>query len=63
MMKQHPLYLIYSLAVLGLVGTANYQGWGLTSANEVKGVPKSVRDNPGAYRAHYRAVPRYFGGK
>jgi hypothetical protein len=63
MIKLHPLYLVYSLAVLGLVGTANYQGWGLTSADEVKGVPKSVRDNPGAYRAHYRAVPRYFGGK
>jgi hypothetical protein len=57
------LYLMYGLALLGLVTAAEYRGWSLTSVNEVKNVPKSIRDNPGAYRAHYSFFPRYFGGK
>ena len=59
----HPFYLAYGLILLGLVGVAEYQGWSLSSANEVKNVPKSVRDNPGAYRSHYGFYPRYVGGK
>ncbi len=60
---RHPLYLLYGVALLGLVGLAEYRGWSFTSVNEVKNVPKTVRDNPGAYRSHYRYFPRYFGGK
>ncbi len=60
---RHPLYLLYGVALLGLVGRAEYRGWSFTSVNEVKNVPKTVRDNPGAYRSHYRYFPRYFGGK
>jgi len=63
MMKQHPLYLLYGLLVMGAAGVTNFLGWGTTPADEVKDVPKSVRDNPGAYRSHYRSIPRYFGGK
>ncbi len=60
---RHPFYLLYGLALLGLVTMAEYRGWSLTSVNEMKDVPKSIRDNPGAYRAHYAFYPRYFGGK
>jgi hypothetical protein len=49
--------------LLGLVGTAEYRGWSLASVNEVKNVPRTVRDNPGAYRSHYAFLPRYIGGK
>ncbi len=60
---RHPLYLLYGVLLLALVGVAEYRGWSFLSVNEVKNVPKSVRDNPGAYRAHYSHYPRYFGGK
>jgi len=62
-MRQHPFYLTYGLIVLSLVGLAQYRGWSLLSVNEVKNVPRTVRDNPGAYRSHYRGFPGYFGGK
>ena len=59
----HPIYLAYGLLLLGLTGLAEYRGWSLHSVNEVKNVPKSVRDNPGAYRSIYSGSPRYIGGK
>jgi hypothetical protein len=62
-MIKHPFYLAYGVLVLGLVGLAEYRGWSLLSVNEVKDVPKSVRDNPGAYRSHYVFFPRVFRGK
>ncbi len=60
---KHPLYLAYGLALLGLTGLAEYRGWSLLRVNEVKDVPKSVRDNPGAYRSHYGYIPGFFRGK
>jgi hypothetical protein len=62
-MMKHPLYMIYGLLVLGWVGYAEYRGWSLDRVNQVKNVPKSVRDNPGAYRSIYAGYPRYIGGK
>jgi hypothetical protein len=56
-------YLVYGSLLLALTGMWQYRGWSVTPATEVKGVPKSVRDNPGSYRSHYGYVPRYFGGK
>jgi hypothetical protein len=56
-------YLLYSAAVLGLLGVADYRGWSLTGATRVDNVPRSIRDNPGAYRPVYGGVPRYPGGK
>ena len=56
-------YLLYSVAVLGLLGVADYRGWGLTRATRVDNVPRSIRDNPGAYRPIYGGIPRYPGGK
>ena len=60
---RHPLYVLYAMMMLGLAGTAEYRGWSLLSVDEVKNVPKSVRDNPGAYRSHYASYSRYLGGK
>lgn len=62
-MIRHPVYLIYGLLLLGLTGFAQYRGWSLQRVNEVKHVPKSVRNNPGAYRPIYAGSPRYSGGK
>ncbi|HUJ23645.1 MAG TPA: hypothetical protein VLX58_19060 [Bryobacteraceae bacterium] len=60
---RHPLYSIYGLLILAFVTFAEYGGWSLTRVNEVKNIPKTVRDNPGAYRSHYAGYYRYFGGK
>jgi hypothetical protein len=57
------LYLAYGFLVLGLVGTAQYRGWSMDTMNEVKNVPKSIRDNPGAYRGIYSSYHHYTGGK
>ena len=60
---RHPFYLVYCLALLGATTLAEYRGWSLTSVNEMKDVPKSVRDNPGAYRTSYGYYSRHVGGK
>lgn len=62
-MFRYPGYLIYGMLLLTGVTFAEYRGWSLTSVNQVKDVPKTVRDNPGAYRSHYAFYPRYVGGK
>ena len=58
-----PLYFLYAMLVMGLGGFAQYRGWSFLNINEVRNVPKTVRDNPGAYRSHYAGYYRYFGGK
>jgi hypothetical protein len=55
--------MIYSSLVAGGLFFSGLTGWSYGSYDEVKGVPKSVRDNPGAYRSHYAGSARYFGGK
>jgi hypothetical protein len=62
-MKHPSLYLGFGLVLLSLVGLAEYRGWSWLSVNEVKNIPRSVRDNPGAYRAHYSYYARHVGGK
>ena len=56
-MRSIAAFVVYGAAVLGLMGWANYRGWSFTSYDKVQNVPKSIRDNPGAYRAVYQ---RYF---
>ncbi len=60
---RNPLYLAYGLVLLGLTGWAEYRGWSFASVNEVREIPKSIRDNPGAYRSHFMYYPRHIGGK
>ncbi len=57
------LYLAYGGVLLALFAAACYRGWTLTSPEEVRGVPKTVRENPGSYRSHYATHSHYFGGK
>ena len=57
------LFLIYGIAVLATVGLAQYRGWSLNRVDEVRNVPKSVRDNPGSYRSVYGSYHHYTGGK
>jgi len=57
------LYFLYGLIVMGSLATAEYRGWSLNSVNEVKNVPRSVRDNPGSYRSVYSSYHHYTGGK
>ena len=56
-------YLIYGMTMLSTATIAEFRGWTMSSVNQVKNVPKTVRDNPGAYRSHYGFYPRYVGGK
>ena len=56
-------YPLYGATVVAAMAWACYVGWSWTGVDEVKSVPKSVRDNPGAYRAHYQSHSRYYGGK
>jgi hypothetical protein len=57
------LYLIAGLAMLGAAGAADTRGWLASRPTTVSGVPRSIRDNPGAYRSLYNGSPRLFGGK
>jgi hypothetical protein len=59
----HPGFLIYSMLLLGTATVAEYRGWSFTRFNQVSNVPKTVRDNPGAYRSTYGNYTRYTGGK
>jgi hypothetical protein len=60
---RNPLFTIYGMVLLLVTGMAEYRGWSLSSVNQLKNVPKTVRDNPGAYRSHYGGYSRYIGGK
>ncbi len=62
-MLRYPGYLIYSLLLMTAATWSEYRGYSLTRVNQLKDVPKTVRDNPGAYRSHYGSYPRYVGGK
>ena len=57
------LYMLYGAAVLVGLSIAQYQGWSLARVNEVKNVPRSLRDNPGSYRSVYSSYHHYTGGK
>ncbi len=56
-------YTIWVLAVVGLLGVAQYRGWTLSGASESRNNPRSVRDNPGAYRSSYYVPGRTLRGK
>jgi hypothetical protein len=63
-MLKHPLYLLYGLLLVGGAAFAEWRGMGLARPNEVRNVPRTVRDNPGSYRPHYYYIgSRYRRGK
>ncbi|MCX5905974.1 MAG: hypothetical protein NTY64_01975 [Deltaproteobacteria bacterium] len=49
-------YMIFGTAVLLFLSIAEYRGWSLARYDEVQGVPRSLRDNPGSYRSHYAGM-------
>ena len=57
------LFVIYGALLLGVTGVAEYRGWSFSSVNQQRVLPKSIRDNPGAYRSSYGGYSRYIGGK
>ena len=40
-----------------------YRGWSFSRISQQNVLPKSIRDNPGAYRSTYGGFSRYIGGK
>ncbi len=62
-MIKNPIYTLYGVLLLFSAGYAEYSGWSLTRVNKVSNVPRSVRDNPGAYRSVYSGYSHYSGGK
>jgi hypothetical protein len=60
---KNPLYSAYGAILMALMSYAQWSGFSLSSINEVRNIPKSVRENPGVYRSHYGYLPRWFGGK
>jgi hypothetical protein len=58
-----PLFVIYGVLLLGATSMAEYRGWSWSSVNQQRVLPKSIRDNPGAYRSSYGGYSRYIGGK
>jgi len=57
------LYLVCGMLVLAVTAMAEYNGWSFDRINQVENVPKTIRDNPGAYRSTYAYYHRYIGGK
>ena len=62
---KHPIYTVFGALLIGLILTAEGRGWTPMRPTEVKNVPRSIRDNPGAYRPHYRSfgTGTYMRGK
>jgi hypothetical protein len=65
MMRQHPLYVLFAVLLIGMLGFSEWRGWSFTRPTEVRNVPRTVRDNPGSYRPAYlyRGSGRYMRGK
>lgn len=55
---KHRAYTIFGVLLILLIAAAELRGWTPMRPTEVKNVPRSIRDNPGAYRPHYT----YMGG-
>ena len=62
---KHPVYTVFGALLIGLILAAEVRGWTPMRPTEVKNVPRSIRDNPGAYRPHYRSfgTGTYMRGK
>ena len=55
---KHPIYTTFGASLVVLLVVAEVRGWTPMRPTEVKNIPRSIRDNPGAYRPHYRT---FFG--
>ena len=50
MMTKHPKFLGFGLLLLSGITGLQWYGLGSVSPNELRNVPKTIRDNPGAWR-------------
>jgi hypothetical protein len=57
------LYVLAGLLIVGSALMADTRGWLGARPSMLQNVPRSIRDNPGAYRSLYNGSPRLFGGK
>jgi len=57
------IYAVVGALVLGAFMWIQFTGWGFGGVDEVKGVPKSIRENPGSYRSSYGWTRTHTGGK
>lgn len=57
------IYLVFGLLTSGWALSADRAGWLTRRPDVLHNVPRSIRDNPGAYRSLYNGSPRFFGGK
>lgn len=57
------LMLVFGVTVVAAAYVADTRGWFGTRPSTVNNVPRSIRDNPAAYRSLYSSSPRLFGGK
>lgn len=48
-------YGVFASLVLAALAWIHFTGWSPGDVTEDKGVPKSVRDNPGSHRSAYGA--------
>jgi hypothetical protein len=56
-------FFLLGLTVVSSALVADTRGWFATRPSMIGSVPRSIRDNPAAYRALYRGTPNLFGGK
>jgi hypothetical protein len=50
-------FIVWGTLILAALGYETYRGASLARYDEIRNVPKSIRDNPGAYRSVYSRVP------
>ena len=51
------LFSLLGPVILALFAYATYSSVGIASYDEIKDVPKSIRNNPGVYRSVYTRYP------
>jgi hypothetical protein len=50
-------FVVFGALVLGTFAYGTYTGAGFVQYEEIRDVPKSIRNNPGVYRSVYSRVP------
>jgi hypothetical protein len=56
-------YGVFGVLLVGAALVPEWRGWTFGRARQQQVVPRSVRENPGAYRTVYRGPYRYLRGK
>lgn len=54
-------YLVFGLLVLATAAVAEWRGWSMAGVTEDRADPRSVRNNPGAYRSIYYGGRVHYG--